>query len=288
MVSRAGVAEAVKPLAVASLLALAIAAPAWGQVSPRVLSLDQCADQFVLALSPRNRIVGLSPRARNADSWLAARAAGLPIHRVDSESALAARPEVVIRYWGGDPNLLADLRRRGARVVTIADATTFTGVRENIRLVAAALGEVSTGEALVRRMNAQLLASEGAWRGAPALYLTSGGATAGGGTLIDAIMRAAGLRNLTRGAGYRAISLERLQLDPPQAVVKGFFDAPAQARVRWGPGRHGALAQVTTGRELVSLPGALLGCPAWFAGDAVAALAAAAPRAAARTSAPVS
>jgi len=73
------------------------------------------------------------------------------------------------------------------------------------------------------------------------------------------------------------VSLERLALDPPQAVVRGFFDAPSQARVRWGPGRHDVLARLVASHTLVSLPGSLLGCPAWFAGDAVARLAAPAP-----------
>ena len=260
------------------LLSLIVVSPVWARESPRVMSLDQCADQFVVALSPRSAIVGLSPRARNADSLLAARAVGLPIRRVDSESAFAARPQVVVRYWGGDTALVSQLKRRGARVTTIEDATDFAGVRRNVRIVAAALGQSVAGEALLRRMDDKLAASQGAWGGKGALYLTSGGATAGTGTLIDSIMRAAGLRNLTRGAGYREVSLEQLEMDPPEAVVKGFFDAAGQAQVYWGPGRHGALANLITGRDLVSLPSALLGCPAWFAGDAVAALALAAPR----------
>lgn len=251
--------------------------PAAAGPSPRVMSLDQCADQYVLALSPRAAIVGLSPRARAGDSLLAPLATGLPIRRADSESALASRPRVVVRYWGGDPPLLRTLTRRGVRVVTIDDATDFSGVRRDVRRVAAALGEVHRGERLIRRMNAQLAASRGAWGGRGALYLTSGGATAGSGTLIDAMLAAAGLRNLASGPGFRAVSLERLVSNPPAAVVEGFFDAPSQARVHWGPGRHGALRRVTSGRALVSLPGSLLGCPAWFAADAVRLIANAAP-----------
>ena len=56
--------------------ALALAGPA--QAAPRVMSLDQCADQYVLALSPREAIVGVSPRVDDRDSYLRARAAGLP------------------------------------------------------------------------------------------------------------------------------------------------------------------------------------------------------------------
>jgi iron complex transport system substrate-binding protein len=242
-----------------------------------VLSLDQCADQYVLALSPRGAIVGLSPRARDADSLLRARASGLPVRRADREVALAVRPQIVVRYWGGDPSLLTDLRRGGVTVVQIEDAVEFDGIRRNVRVVAAALGRGAAGEALIRIMDAKLTASRGAWAGRGAIYLTSGGATAGGKTLVDAILRAGGLRNLTLGQGYRSVSLERLALNPPQAVIRGFFDPASQSEGHWGAGASGMLGRLTAKQTLVSLPGALLGCPAWFAADAVVMIAAAAP-----------
>ncbi len=248
-----------------------------------VFSLDQCADQFVLALAPRAAIVGLSPRARNPDSYLAPQAKGLPVRRADAESLLTTHPTIVVRAWGGEGALLRLLDRRGVRVVRIEDAIDFSGVRRNVRTVALALGNVQGGEALIGRLDANLAAARGAWHGRGALYLTSGGATAGSGTLIDAILAAAGLRNLAGGAGYRSVSLEKLELDPPDAVVLGFFDPASQAQVHWGPGSHGALRRLVSRRTMVSLPGALLGCPAWFSGEAVAQLAAAAPsRASAR------
>ena len=73
-------------------MALAFVGPT--HASPRVLSLDQCADQYVLALSPRSAIVGLSTRADDPDSRLRALAAGLPLRRTTLESALASRPHV--------------------------------------------------------------------------------------------------------------------------------------------------------------------------------------------------
>jgi iron complex transport system substrate-binding protein len=269
-------------VAVGALWSLALfflAAPSAAAPAPalRVLSLDQCADQYVLALSPRAAIVGLSPRVRNADSWLAVRSTGLPILRTDAESTLAAHPGLVVRYWGGDPKLLAILTRRGARIVTIEDAHDFAGVRRNVRTVAAALGASAEGEALVAGMDRHLAQSAGAWQGRRALYLTSGGATTGPGSLVDSILLAAGLRNLTSEPGFHELSLERLILNPPAAVVEGFFDAGSQAKVHWGPGHHDALKRLTRGRTLVSLPGALIGCPAWFVGEAVSLIAHAAP-----------
>jgi iron complex transport system substrate-binding protein len=259
----------------AVLLGLALFAPlARAPVaSPPVYSLDQCADQYVLALSPRDAIVGLSKRATKSDSYLRRQAAGLPLRRATSESVLAAKPLVVVRYWGGEPRLVADLRRRGVRVVNIDDARDFAGVRVNIRRVAAALGQNGRGEALIARMDTDLAGAAGRWAGAGGLYVTSGGDTAGANTLIDAMLRAAGLANLAAGSGFRVLSLERLILYPPAAVVLGFFDAAQGALQHWNLGRRASFQRLAEHRAIVSLPGAILGCPAWFAAGGAAAIA---------------
>ena len=247
------------------------------RAAPRVLSLDQCADQFVLALSPRPAIVGLSMRADDADSRLATLARGLPKRRVDLETVLAARPEVVVRYWGGEPSLLAALRRRHVEVVTISEATSFAGVRDNIRRVAGALGQAQAGAALITQMDARLAQATDAWKGQRALYLTPGGVTAGQGTLVDAILRAAGLTNAEYRPGFQTVSLEALALEPPKAVVLGFFDSAQATGDGFGAGRHQFLQRLARDRAIARLPGALLGCPNWSAGEAVERLARAAP-----------
>jgi iron complex transport system substrate-binding protein len=241
--------------------------------APRVYSLDQCADQYVLALSPRASIVGLSKRADDADAYLRAAAAGLPLRRATTEAVLATRPDIVVRTWGGDARLAATLGRRGVTVVQIDDANDFPSIRRETRKVAAALGNPAGGERLIARMDAELAASAGAWRGAGALYLTPGGFTAGRGTLIDQMLRAAGLTNLARGGGFAPVSLESLAMKPPAAIVEGFFETIYASLARWSPGRHEVVRRIAAQRTVVSLPGTLMGCPAWFSADAVARMA---------------
>ena len=252
-------------------MALAAARPA--SSSPRVYSLDQCADQYVLALSRPSDIVGLSRRAVDADSYLRRMAVGRRRKRATSEAVLAANPQVVVRYWGGDARLTADLEARGVKVVAIDDATDFAGVRVNVRRVATALGQTQAGERLIARMDQRLAASVGAWRGAPALYLTSGGYTAGRDTLIDAMMSGAGVKNLAGGQGFHEVSLERLVFEPPWAIVQGFFDASYLAYQRWNLGHQPLVRRLARGRTIVSLPASILGCPAWFAAEGTAQIA---------------
>jgi iron complex transport system substrate-binding protein len=260
--------------ALAGLAAMAIATPALA--GPRVYSLDQCADQYVMALVPRGDIVGLSYRADDVDSYLRAWARGLPKGRPGLEPILARRAQVVVRYWGGDPQLTRALERRGVKVARIEDVQDFNGVRANLRSVAAALGQAARGEALVRRMDAELAAAKGAGRGRSALYLTSGGFTAGPDTLVGAMLTAAGYRNVAGRMSFEPVALERMTLSPPDALVLGFFDADSLATQRWAFGRHRLVRKLARERTLASLPASILGCPAWFAADGALRLAQAA------------
>ena len=237
----------------------------------RVMSLDQCGDQYALALAP-DADLALSPRADDPDSWMRAQARGRRQIRPTLESAIAFRPDVVVRYWGGEPRLLARLEADGVKVLTIEDATDFEGVRDNIHAVADGLGQSGRGQTLTRHMQTKLVQatpSPGISPGS-AQYLTAGGFTSGPGTLIDAILKAAGFSNATKAPGFAPVSVERIALFPPARFVLGFFDQP---RADWrGSGRHPVVRAATENRVAARLPAAALTCPAWFAADAAAML----------------
>lgn len=237
----------------------------------RVMALDQCADQYVLALRPDAELA-LSPRADDPDAWMREAAVGRRRVRPTLEAAIAFRPDVVVRYWGGDARLLARLEATGVRIVTIDDATDFNGIRVNIRAVAQGIEASEHGEALVARMDTRLrtAAPDPAAPIRSALYLTAGGFTAGKGTLVDAILGAAGFANAAAGPFFAPVSVERIALFPPARFVLGFFD---QVRGDWrGAGRHPVVQRAAKGRVAAQLPAAALTCPAWFAADAAAML----------------
>jgi iron complex transport system substrate-binding protein len=263
-----------RALLAAAAAVLALLVPQAASAAPRIVSLDQCGDQFVLALAPRDEIVGVSKRALNADSAERALAVGLPQIRPTLEAVLGVGPTVAVYYWTADARLPDALRRFGVTPVQIDEANDFDGVRANIRKVAAALGVPAAGEALIARMDRELAAAHGAWGGARALYLTPGGFTAGPGSLVGAMMHAAGLETAaTTAQSYSPISLERLVLNPPQALVLGFFRDLAGGRQHWSIAGNGYLQQLAAQRAVASLPGSELGCPAWTAADGSLALA---------------
>ena len=260
-------------VAIAFLAMAGVACPVEVRAAPRIVSLDQCADQYVLALAPRGEIVALSKRATNDDSYLKAAAAGLPQRRATLESILGERATIAVTYWAGDLRLPAALAARGVRVVQIGEASDYAGVERNIRQVAAALGLPEAGERMIDRMEGQLAQSRAAWGGARALYLTPGGFTAGRSTLVGAMMAAAGLVSAAPAPGYAPVSLEGLVLNPPAALVLGFFSDLAVGRSRWTIAGNGYLQTLNRDRAVASLPGSILGCPAWFAADGTLALA---------------
>jgi iron complex transport system substrate-binding protein len=261
--------------ACAALCGLFSALPSFAEAPRRVLSVDQCADQYVMALADRSTIVGVSRLAGGPDSWLRAKAEGLPQSRATLEAVLAARPQAVVRSWTPDVRLVPALRARGVTVVQLEDAEDFDGVRRNIRAVAAALGRAPEGEALIRDMDAKLARAKGAWGGRRVLYLTSSAYTAGRGTMVDAMLSAAGLTNAAIAPGYSPVPLERLTLHPPDAVVLAFFDPRHEGR--WAVGRRPLFRRLTQGRVIARLGGDVLLCPAWYSADAALQIAAAAP-----------
>ena len=254
-----------------ALLALVALAPGVAEARPlRVLSLDQCADQYVLALAPEADLA-LSSRADDPDSWMRQAARGRPRVRPTLEAAIGFQPDVVVRYWGGEPRLLAALEKRGTRVLAINDATDMAGVRENLRAVSQGLGQESRGAALIAHMDRRLVQAAGGGRGREAVYVTPGGYTTGAGSLIDSILKAAGFRNGVTGPGYQPLGIEKIALSPPALFVRGFFQ---QWRSDWrGSGRHPVVARAAKGRTVADLPASTLSCPAWFAADAAVLLA---------------
>lgn len=256
----------------AAALAAAFCAPAGALDQPRVVSLDYCADQYVLALADREQILGLSTGPDDAWSALRARAAGLPVIRDAAEDVVTRGPDLVVRSYGGGPQALRFYDRLGVEVHQLGFASTFQDIRDSVRAAAQALDQAERGEALVREMDAALAeASESARTRPAALYVTPGGVTAGAGTLVHEILTAAGFENIAaRGGaeGWRDLPLEALVLDPPELIVTGFFDMPEHRVDNWSATRHPALKAQLEATPSVHLDGAHLSCPAWFAADA--------------------
>ena len=253
------------------------------QRAQRVVSLDYCADQYVLKFVDPENIVALSPDAEEPFSYLREEARGLRKIRPVAENILALSPDVVVRSYGGGSTIEHFLKRAGINVVNIGWAAKMDGSDETAipvitQRVATALGERERGRQAVadyrrRLSNLNSQRIEGSQDKAPTLYMTAAGATTGPGSLVHELLIAAGLENFEDQPGWRSIPLEKLAYKSPSMVATAFFYDGANHRNSWSASRHPVARSLRTSTSYVELEGALTACGAWFAAHAAEALA---------------
>ena len=229
---------------------------------PSVISLDYCADQFVLGLADRNQILAVSNDAEKPFSHYQDKAVGLTKVRASAEDVIALKPDLVIRSWGGDARALTFYERFGIAVHQIGYASDMEGVVRETRSVALALGQMTRGEEQIAAMPEPASTTD-----QTALYLTPGGVTAGDATLIGAIMRRAGLSNAAGEGRWQALPLETLVLDPPPLALSAFFGFDTDSVDQWSMAHHPALRRILAGTQTIRMDESRLTCPTWLVAD---------------------
>lgn len=213
--------------AVIALLAAGALSAAPGPSRPhkpmRIVSLNLCADQYLLALADRDQIAALTQFARDpAMSAAAAQAARLPVSRGSAEDVLALAPDLIIAAPGGRADMRAALVGRNYPTIELPPANNYAEILAQIREVAAAIGQVGRGEALIARMNADLAALPRPRPHGIAAYYQRRGYMTGTGTLVDELMRRAGLDNLAtklRKPVLSQLSLEEMIAARPDWLI---------------------------------------------------------------------
>lgn len=258
------------------IAAIAFACASVAHAEPRrIVSLDYCADQFVLALADREQIAALSIGSLRDDSYYRDRAHGIRQTRGTLEEVLALRPDLIVRNWGGPWDAAQVYGRFGVPVLQVGDTADFTAARADLLNVASTLGHPARGAALARDLDQRLARLASHRSNAPVMYLSGGGAVAGRGTMLDAIITAAGGRNIRSEEGWQVLPLERMVQTPPALIALGFFDTSRDRVNAWSPSRHPALRRALTRTPTIALPPAPIACQAWYAIDAAETIAAA-------------
>jgi iron complex transport system substrate-binding protein len=241
----------------------------------RIVSINLCADQYLLALADRDQIVALSQYARDPTmSYAYRKAAGFPLVPGSAEAILKLKPDLVLGAPIQGIETRNMLRRFGLLVIDMGFVTTFDGIVAQTRQIAAAIGHPDRGEALIASMRARLAAIK-LPAGPPlvAVHYQRQGYVTGSETLMDEIMRRAGLTNLARKLGDTMIAhvdLETILAARPDVII--FTDRRGRAN-DWGVKllNHPALAHAFHGR-MIYIPDTLTTCPGPSYPDAVEAL----------------
>lgn len=190
----------------------------------RIVSLNLCADQYLLALADPAQIVALTRFARDPNMSAAANAARtMPVSRGSAEDVLMLRPDLVISSPFRRQTVAAVLAGRNVATLDLPPADSYTAIVTQVRQVAAAIGHPDRGETLIRRMDtalARLPRAPGGGR--TAAYYQRRGFLTGTGTLVDELMQRLGLANLATRLGKPALSqlsLEQMALARPDYLV---------------------------------------------------------------------
>lgn len=244
------------------LVGLLLCRPGVAEPRHRVLSLNLCTDQLLLALADRADVVGVTPLARDCRiSSVCAAALEVPARRATAEAVIAAQPDLVLGGQTGAAAAIAAAGRLGVALLTLPDANSLGAIREQIASVASALGREERGRAVIAAYDARLAAVPPAPPGdrlVAAVYEPNG-FLSGPGSLADAALARAGLDNFATRHGlprFSSLSLERLIADPPDLLVTDQpVASPSLAEAMlWHPALRDAFAErrvVVPGRDWI-------------------------------------
>jgi iron complex transport system substrate-binding protein len=229
---------------------------------PRVVSLDGCADQYVLGLVPASDILAVSDRARLDDSFYRDRAAGIRRIKPSIEAVLALQPDIVVRTWGGDLKLIKKLEQNHIKILNINDISSYGDAEIELRRVGRELGRGEEAQAEAQRFNDALIDIRPMGLGRSVLYYTPGGFSAGPDTMVGDMLKRLDFRLESQDKGYFYLSPEvLLSLDPDVFALSFYDDRYAMRRV---PGRNPEVAKLIEARPHFAFPARAIACPGWF------------------------
>lgn len=231
----------------------------------RIVSLNLCADQYLLELADPAHVAALTHNARNpALSFGADKAMSWPVSDGNGEELMVLMPDLVIASRIRRPEIRAFLEAQKIPVLEIEPAHTFEDIRAQTELIAAAIGAPEKGAALIAQMERRLAAAKADARTdkPTAAHYQRRGYLSGQATLMSEIMSWAGLENIAGRMGARRtqrVSMEILLAAQPEILVSG-TPAPGENDVGKEVLDHPALRSLYARARWIEIPEALTVC----------------------------
>lgn len=235
------------------------AAPPSAHRPQRIMSLTVCTDELLMDLAPASRISSISYLSREkAALKLWPEAARLPVNHNSAEEILVQKPDLVLTLVYASTDLKALLEKSGIAVLEVPQAENFDQIRAVTRMIGDAIGERRRADQLIAQMDATLrrLAAGKPRQQIRVAGWGGGGFVPGGDTLFNAVLEAAGGKNITARDGY--YDVESLIAAKPDvlAFADDYIDTPS---LRRDQDDHPLLMKLFANRRIV-YPAAWLGC----------------------------
>lgn len=247
-----------------ALLLLCLASGAACAEPQRVVSINLCADQLLVALARPGQIAALSPLVRDASlSYAAEQARALPVHRGTAEDIVKTGTDLVLTGPYDNRYLQSFIAEKGVPVLTLGYWTSLAQGRDEIRKLAAALGNAARGEELIADMDAALIETKNAAPpGRSVVMLHRRGYVAGSDGITAEVAAHVGLTDAAAALGLAQggfVPLEKLIAAKPDFIIVS--DARAEAEDQ-GTAllQHPALAALYPPQKRLVLPDRLTIC----------------------------
>lgn len=210
----------------ALLLGACSAAPAAHRaaVHPAIVSLNPCTDAILAEVAAPGQLLAVSPYSRDPaqSSMDLALARRLPTAST-VEQVAALHPDLVVSGTFDPAATVAAYRRLGMTYRAVPIASSVAQSTAQIRQLAAMAGHRDKGDALIRRIEAQLARAAPPGPDRPsAIVWEGGGLVAGSDTLVAELLRRTGFADAAaaRGLGQgQILPLERVLADPPDVIL---------------------------------------------------------------------
>ncbi len=194
------------------------------QAPMRVVSVNLCADQLVLALADPAQIASLGPFARDPSlSFMARAAEKYPSHRGSAEEMIELKADLVLLGSFDSRYARAVLEHRKIPFMLLEPWRDLAQGAQQIRDVGQALGHPARGESLIAKIDEALVRLQKSLspRPATALILHRRGYAMQSGVAAD-LLRLAGLHNAAADLGLAesgVLPMERIVAQPPDFLV---------------------------------------------------------------------
>lgn len=183
---------------------------------PRIVSLNLCADPYLMAFADKTQIAALTHLSRDPDLSPHADAAhGFPVSDGQIETLVDLQPDIVIVSSWSDPMRNALIERLGFRLLALDAAQNFAAARMEILRLGRAIGRAEAARAYLEKLDGDMAAIGKLQNRPHILPLQRRNLTAGYGHILDDIISRAGGLNL--GRNERADTMRRVSLE--QALV---------------------------------------------------------------------
>jgi iron complex transport system substrate-binding protein len=189
---------------------------------PRIVSLNLCADPYLMAFAEKSQVAALTHLSRDPDLSAHADAAqGFPVSDGQIESLINLQPDIVIVSSWSDPMRNALIERLGFQLLTMDAAQNFVAARSEIIRLGQAIGRETAARAYLEKLDAEMAALKKPVDRPRILPLQRRNLTAGYGHILDDIISRAGGINLGRNA--RADTMRRVSLENALAAQADFI-----------------------------------------------------------------